>query len=54
MSFSREWKGPDMFFNFDGRSSALGLPDSFRWPSKGGFSFCTWLRIESFSDPENK
>lgn len=53
MAFSRS-EGPDMFFNFDGRTAGMALPETLRWPSKGGMTFCVWLRIESYDDPDGK
>ena len=43
--------GPNNFFYFDGCNSGLILPHIERWPSTRGYSFCTWLRIESFTHP---
>eukprot|EP01133_Synstelium_polycarpum_P008387 gene8387-9862_t len=43
--------GPSVYFDFDGKESCLSLPAFERWPFAKGFSFCTWLRIESFTDP---
>src|SRR5262249_15472959 len=53
MAFSRV-EGPDAFFNFDGRTSGIMIPESFKWPNSKGVSFCTWLRIEGFDDLEGK
>eukprot|EP00002_Diphylleia_rotans_P004599 TRINITY_DN1344_c0_g1_i18.p1 TRINITY_DN1344_c0_g1~~TRINITY_DN1344_c0_g1_i18.p1 ORF type:complete len:2961 (-),score=451.21 TRINITY_DN1344_c0_g1_i18:57-8939(-) len=42
--------GPDSFLEFDGKSSALVLPEFKHFPKSKGFTFAAWLRIESFSD----
>ncbi|KAF2072405.1 hypothetical protein CYY_006280 [Polysphondylium violaceum] len=43
--------GPQVYFDFDGKDSAIILPTFDKWPFPKGFSFCTWVRIESFFDP---
>ena len=40
----------EQIFTFDGLSSALSLPP-IPFPLSSGYSFCTWLRIESFKSP---
>ena len=44
---------PEVFFTFDGISAGLALPPLSIFPTTTGFSFCTWLRVESFTDPLN-
>eukprot|EP01132_Coremiostelium_polycephalum_P009076 gene9076-11116_t len=43
--------GPQVYFDFDGKDSSIILPTFDKWPFSKGFSFCTWVRIESFIDP---
>ncbi|KAH3744448.1 neurobeachin 2 [Pelomyxa schiedti] len=43
--------GPEYFFDYDGSSSSLILPSFERWPFVHGFTFCIWVRVESFTDP---
>ncbi|GAM18020.1 hypothetical protein SAMD00019534_011950 [Acytostelium subglobosum LB1] len=43
--------GPQVYFDFDGKSSFISLPTFEKWPFTKGFTFCTWLRVESFVDP---
>jgi len=43
--------GPQVYFDFDGKDSCIILPTFDKWPFPKGFSFCTWVRIESFIDP---
>ncbi|XP_053728334.1 neurobeachin isoform X1 [Synchiropus splendidus] len=39
--------GPDVFFNFPGRSAAaIALPPIARWPYQNGFTFNTWFRMD--------
>ncbi|KAJ5068966.1 beach domain-containing protein lvsc [Anaeramoeba ignava] len=45
---------PKVFFDFDGRSSCLVFPKLEKWPLVHGYTFSTWMRIESFIDPLNK
>ncbi|KAJ6233320.1 beige/beach-related [Anaeramoeba flamelloides] len=46
----KDRSGPQVFFDFNGRSAYLEIPEINNWPSKG-YSFCTWLRIESLNNP---
>eukprot|EP00026_Physarum_polycephalum_P000200 Phypoly_transcript_00200.p1 GENE.Phypoly_transcript_00200~~Phypoly_transcript_00200.p1 ORF type:complete len:1988 (-),score=255.41 Phypoly_transcript_00200:62-5914(-) len=46
--------GPQVYFDFDGKTSGLHLPSFDRFPFPKGFTFCTWLRFESFDDPTSK
>ena len=51
MALSRS-EGPPVFFDFDGKDSGLVLPTLEKiLPQHHGYSFCCWLRAESFSDP---
>ncbi|EGG24619.1 BEACH domain-containing protein [Cavenderia fasciculata] len=43
--------GPSVYFDFDGHDSLIRLPTFDQWPFNKGFSFCAWMRIESFIDP---
>jgi Neurobeachin/BDCP, DUF4704 alpha solenoid region/Neurobeachin alpha solenoid region/Concanavalin A-like lectin/glucanases superfamily len=47
-------QGPEVFFDLDGTTSGIGLPVLESFPHNHGFSFTTWLRAESFQDPNNK
>ncbi|XP_017624631.1 BEACH domain-containing protein C2-like [Gossypium arboreum] len=49
----RESRGPARTFEFDGESSGLLGPGESRWPFTNGFSFATWIYIESFADTLN-
>ncbi|KAJ5076793.1 beach domain-containing protein lvsc [Anaeramoeba ignava] len=44
-------QGPGSFFDFDGRYSSLELPVVDDWPSPKGYSFCSWIRVESIDSP---
>ncbi len=46
--------GPQVFFDFDGKASGLHLPVFDRFPFPKGFTFYSWIRIESFDDPAEK
>eukprot|EP01119_Soliformovum_irregulare_P020183 TRINITY_DN6501_c0_g1_i3.p1 TRINITY_DN6501_c0_g1~~TRINITY_DN6501_c0_g1_i3.p1 ORF type:complete len:1773 (+),score=437.99 TRINITY_DN6501_c0_g1_i3:76-5394(+) len=48
MALPRE--GPDFYFDFNGLDSGMMLPSVKRWPVRG-YTFFSWLRIESFEDP---
>jgi hypothetical protein len=50
---SKETAGPAVTFEFDGESSGLLGPGDSRWPFLNGYSFATWIYIESFSDTLN-
>ncbi|KAG0502918.1 hypothetical protein HPP92_002990 [Vanilla planifolia] len=50
---SEEMRGPACSFEFDGESSGLLGPGESRWPFSNGFSFVTWIYIESFADTLN-
>ncbi|EFA75292.1 BEACH domain-containing protein [Heterostelium album PN500] len=43
--------GPQVYFDFDGKDSCINLPTFEKWPFPKGFTFCAWVRIESFVDP---
>eukprot|EP00002_Diphylleia_rotans_P036220 TRINITY_DN7961_c0_g2_i1.p1 TRINITY_DN7961_c0_g2~~TRINITY_DN7961_c0_g2_i1.p1 ORF type:complete len:3076 (+),score=468.11 TRINITY_DN7961_c0_g2_i1:50-9277(+) len=43
--------GPDSFLEFDGKSSAMQIPEFKHFPRSRGYTFVTWVRIESFRDP---
>ncbi|XP_021686222.1 BEACH domain-containing protein C2 isoform X2 [Hevea brasiliensis] len=49
----KESKGPACTFEFDGESSGLLGPGESRWPFANGYSFATWIYIESFADTLN-
>jgi hypothetical protein len=53
MALSREL-GPQVFFDFDGKCSGLSLPPLDKFPPPHGFTFCTWVRVESFFDPAGR
>ncbi|KAJ5066344.1 beach domain-containing protein lvsc [Anaeramoeba ignava] len=38
------------FFGFNGISSNLVIPKIDNWPSSKGYTFFTWIRVESFND----
>ena len=42
---------PCAFFDFDGVSSGLHLPNLSGWPTTRGYTFTTWLRVEAFESP---
>lgn len=46
----KEVRGPASTFEFDGESSGLLGPGESRWPFINGYSFATWIYIESFAD----
>ncbi|KAJ3438800.1 beige/beach-related [Anaeramoeba flamelloides] len=46
----KDRNGPKVFFDFNGRSACLDIPEIDSWPIKG-YSFCTWIRIESLNNP---
>lgn len=50
---SREVRGPSCTFEFDGESSGLLGPGESRWPFANGYTFATWIYIESFADTLN-
>eukprot|EP00004_Rigifila_ramosa_P013078 TRINITY_DN287_c0_g1_i11.p1 TRINITY_DN287_c0_g1~~TRINITY_DN287_c0_g1_i11.p1 ORF type:complete len:1636 (+),score=389.53 TRINITY_DN287_c0_g1_i11:477-5384(+) len=41
---------PTMYFDFNSPDAALIVPTLDDWPSITGWSFCTWLRVESYQD----
>ncbi|KAG0583972.1 hypothetical protein KC19_3G176400 [Ceratodon purpureus] len=45
-----ETRGPSHTFEFDGASSGLLGPGESRWPFTNGYTFATWLYVESFAD----
>eukprot|EP01105_Mastigella_eilhardi_P025380 TRINITY_DN68_c0_g1_i2.p1 TRINITY_DN68_c0_g1~~TRINITY_DN68_c0_g1_i2.p1 ORF type:complete len:2854 (-),score=674.35 TRINITY_DN68_c0_g1_i2:50-7438(-) len=45
---ARNREGPEFYYDFGDPDSALILPAFERWPFKNGFTFCTWLRVESY------
>ncbi|KAK3036326.1 hypothetical protein RJ639_031733 [Escallonia herrerae] len=49
----KESRGPACTFEFDGESSGLLGPGESRWPFTNGYSFATWIYIESFADTLN-
>ncbi|KAK3036099.1 hypothetical protein RJ639_031680 [Escallonia herrerae] len=49
----KESGGPACTFEFDGESSGLLGPGESRWPFTNGYSFATWIYIESFADTLN-
>lgn len=49
----KESKGPACTFEFDGESSGLLGPGESRWPFTNGYTFATWIYIESFADTLN-
>eukprot|EP01105_Mastigella_eilhardi_P025382 TRINITY_DN68_c0_g2_i1.p1 TRINITY_DN68_c0_g2~~TRINITY_DN68_c0_g2_i1.p1 ORF type:complete len:2943 (-),score=766.71 TRINITY_DN68_c0_g2_i1:81-8846(-) len=49
-NLARAKEGPEFFFDFDGVSSMLVLPSFDKWPFSRGFSFCTWLKVDVFSE----
>ena len=44
---------PRAFFHFDGLTSGIEVCSFDAWPTNG-YSFCAWIRAESFSDPLKK
>jgi hypothetical protein len=44
-------QGPANFLYFDGITSGLSIPGIDRWPNARGWTFSTWLRIESYAHP---
>eukprot|EP01125_Pyxidicula_operculata_P005179 TRINITY_DN1880_c1_g2_i4.p1 TRINITY_DN1880_c1_g2~~TRINITY_DN1880_c1_g2_i4.p1 ORF type:complete len:2284 (+),score=559.04 TRINITY_DN1880_c1_g2_i4:47-6898(+) len=42
--------GPDCYFELEGNASGLIVPPITRWPANG-YTFCTWVRITSWSSP---
>ncbi|KAG8363377.1 hypothetical protein BUALT_Bualt19G0016000 [Buddleja alternifolia] len=46
----KETRGPASSFEFDGESSGLLGPEDSRWPFTNGYTFATWIYIESFVD----
>uniref|UniRef100_A0A3B3XWV4 Neurobeachin b n=1 Tax=Poecilia mexicana TaxID=48701 RepID=A0A3B3XWV4_9TELE len=43
--------GPDIFFNFPGRSAAaIALPPIAKWPYQSGFTFNTWFRMDPLNN----
>nr|XP_043628907.1 BEACH domain-containing protein C2-like [Erigeron canadensis] len=46
----KESRGPKASFEFDGESSGLIGPGEGRWPFPNGYTFATWLFVESFAD----
>ncbi|XP_015806865.2 neurobeachin isoform X1 [Nothobranchius furzeri] len=43
--------GPDVFFNFPGRSAAaIALPPIAKWPYQNGFTFNTWFRMDPLNN----
>lgn len=49
----KETRGPTSTFEFDGESSGLLGPGESRWPFTNGYTFATWIYIESFADTLN-
>lgn len=49
----KESRGPACTFEFDGESSGLLGPGESRWPFTNGYTFATWIYIESFADTLN-
>ncbi|KAL8119165.1 BEACH domain-containing protein C2-like [Apium graveolens] len=49
----KESAGPACTFEFDGESSGLLGPGESRWPFINGYTFATWIYIESFADTLN-
>lgn len=47
-------EGPTNFFYFDGVHSGLYIPPLDGWPATRGYTFSTWLRIESYDFPVKK
>ncbi|KAH0903489.1 hypothetical protein HID58_042992 [Brassica napus] len=41
-------KGPTGFFDMNGVDSGIVIKTPVQWPVNKGFSFCCWLRVESF------
>ncbi|KAL9310011.1 BEACH domain-containing protein B [Arabidopsis thaliana] len=41
-------KGPTGFFDMNGVESGIVIRTPVQWPANKGFSFCCWLRVESF------
>ncbi|XP_010474048.1 PREDICTED: BEACH domain-containing protein B-like [Camelina sativa] len=41
-------KGPTGFFDMNGVDSGIVIRTPVQWPANKGFSFCCWLRVESF------
>ncbi|XP_056855956.1 BEACH domain-containing protein B [Raphanus sativus] len=41
-------KGPTGFFDMNGVDSGIVIRTPVQWPMNKGFSFCCWLRVESF------
>ena len=48
---SSRLSAPEVFFTFDGMTAGLCLPSLPSFPASPGYSFCTWLRVESFNNP---
>jgi hypothetical protein len=51
--------GPDAYFDFnggiDGKEAGIGLPVPIeKWPFANGYTFLTWMRVESFIDPTGR
>lgn len=40
--------GPAVFFELSGKDSGIRVTTPMRWPTNRGFSFCCWVRVESF------
>ncbi|CAI9278052.1 unnamed protein product [Lactuca saligna] len=50
----KESRGPKASFEFDGESSGLLCPGEGRWPFLHGYTFATWIFVESFSETTHK
>ncbi|KAI3504354.1 hypothetical protein L1887_32955 [Cichorium endivia] len=46
----KESRGPQASFEFDGESSGLFCQGEGRWPFPNGYTFATWIFVESFSE----
>ena len=44
-----EVRGPKTKFKFQGIDSGLEMPEILKWPAPKGFSFCTWICVESLA-----
>ncbi|KAJ5068656.1 beach domain-containing protein lvsc [Anaeramoeba ignava] len=49
----KQEEGPKVFFNFKSKNASLSIPKIPKWPQKG-YSFCTWIRFETFQDSFNQ
>jgi hypothetical protein len=49
MALSRG-SGPEVYYDFNSNKACILLPTIPKWPSKG-WTFYTWIRVESFTNP---